>query len=276
VALLALADLALVDGRGELQYPVAVRDDPDEQLRCLVLRLLQQDRSGDIRAHGPQAERRVADALAGQQAHQQREEPDAGLADRVPRLLAAHPPGAGHEIGLPGDHRGEERLDLGRVVLAVGVGANDVVRAALAGDPVSQAQRRPLATVDRYVADDGVRAVGLLGGGVGAAVGHHDDLGRHPAHDARKRLDNWPYGAFLVVGGDHQGDRRQLGDPLAVAGPHDLQRVIVDPHISRAGVRAGGFPVRSAGRWLHQAVTPLGSNSGHTVARPVSRSIVGW
>jgi hypothetical protein len=78
-----------VDRRGPLDDTVAVRDDPDEQLGRLVLRLLQEDRAGHLGAHRAQAERGVADLLAGERADGQGEEPHAGLADRVPGLLAA-------------------------------------------------------------------------------------------------------------------------------------------------------------------------------------------
>ena len=40
IALLALADLALVDGSWPLDYTVSVRDHADQQFGCLILRLL--------------------------------------------------------------------------------------------------------------------------------------------------------------------------------------------------------------------------------------------
>jgi hypothetical protein len=56
VPLLALADLALVDGGRYLHHPEPVREYGDEQFGRLVLRLLQADRPGYLGAHGAQAE----------------------------------------------------------------------------------------------------------------------------------------------------------------------------------------------------------------------------
>jgi hypothetical protein len=80
-----------VDRRGPLDHTVAVRDDPDQQLGRLVLRLLEEHRAGHLGAHRAQAERGVADLLAGERADRQREEPHAGLAHRVLGFLAAQP-----------------------------------------------------------------------------------------------------------------------------------------------------------------------------------------
>ena len=91
LSLLALPDLPPVNGGGQLEHPVAVRDDADEQFRRLVLRLFQPDGAGHFRPHGPQAKGGVADLLPGERANQQREEAHAGPPDRVPGLLAAHP-----------------------------------------------------------------------------------------------------------------------------------------------------------------------------------------
>src|SRR5437764_1361801 len=62
LALLALTHPPPVDGRGHLGHLVAVGDDADQQLGRLVLRLGELDGPGDLGSHGPQPERRVADA----------------------------------------------------------------------------------------------------------------------------------------------------------------------------------------------------------------------
>jgi hypothetical protein len=74
LALLALPDPPPVNGGGHLGHLVAVGDDPDQQLGGLVLRLLQPDGAGHLGPHGPQAERRVADLLPGEQAERAGEE----------------------------------------------------------------------------------------------------------------------------------------------------------------------------------------------------------
>jgi hypothetical protein len=89
VPLLAVADLALVDGGGPFGDPVAVGQDADQELGRLVLRLLEPDRAGHLRSHRSQPEGRVGYPLAGQRANGQCEHPDAELADRVLGLLAA-------------------------------------------------------------------------------------------------------------------------------------------------------------------------------------------
>src|SRR5579875_858221 len=253
LALLALADLPLVDGRGHLQHPVAVRDDADQQLGSLVLRLLEADGPRHLGAHGPQAEGGVADPLPGEQADQEGEEPYARPADRVLGFLAAHPARPGDEIGLALDDRGEQGLDLHRVVLAVGVRGDDVLRAALARNPVAEPERGTLPAVDRDVADDGASRVGLLGGGVGAAVGDHDHLRGHPAHRAGQRLDDRADRAFLVVGGDHQRDGGKLGGALAVAVGKRPQGVSVDRRVRRVGVKHAHASVERPGPGTGQA-----------------------
>src|SRR5579875_1487845 len=260
LALLALADLPLVDGRGHLQHPVAVRDDADQQLGSLVLRLLEADGPRHLGAHGPQAEGGVADPLPGEQADQEGEEPYARPADRVLGFLAAHPARPGDEIGLALDDRGEQGLDLHRVVLAVGVRGDDVLRAALARNPVAEPERGTLPAVDRDVADDGASRVGLLGGGVGAAVGDHDHLRGHPAHRAGQRLDDRADRAFLVVGGDHQRDGGKLGGALAVAVGKRLQGVSVDRRVRRVGVKHA-----------HASVERPGPGTGRAAAGSVPR-----
>jgi len=47
--------MEIVDVAGTSQHPVAVRDDADEKLRCLVLGVTRAARPGDIRGDGPQA-----------------------------------------------------------------------------------------------------------------------------------------------------------------------------------------------------------------------------
>jgi len=104
VALLALADLALVDGGRYLRHPEPVREHGDEQFGRLVLRLLQADRPGYLGAHGTQAERGVGDALPGQQADGHREHPGAQAPHRVLGLLAAELARSGDEVGAAFHH----------------------------------------------------------------------------------------------------------------------------------------------------------------------------
>jgi hypothetical protein len=92
VPLLALADLAPVDRGRPLDNPVTMRDDADQQLSGLILRLLQPDCPGDLGPHRAQPERGVADPLAGQHADGDREDPDPQPPHRVPGLLAAQSP----------------------------------------------------------------------------------------------------------------------------------------------------------------------------------------
>jgi hypothetical protein len=104
VPLLALADLALVDGGGHFRHPEPVREYGDEQFGRLVLRLLQADRPGYLGAHGTQTERGVGDALSGQQADGHGEHPGAQAAHRVLGLLAAELARPGDEIGAAVHH----------------------------------------------------------------------------------------------------------------------------------------------------------------------------
>lgn len=54
----------------------------------------------------------------------------------------------------------------------------------------------------------------------GAGVADHDNFGAKPAHRARAwhRLDDRADDTFLVVGGDHNRDRRELGGTLPGSG----------------------------------------------------------
>src|SRR5260370_1314384 len=105
VPLLALADLAPANRGGPLGDAVAVRDHADQQLGGLVLRLVEADSAGDLGAHRPEPERRVADPLTGERAYREREHPHAQPPNRILGLLAAWLPGAGDEIRLAGQDR---------------------------------------------------------------------------------------------------------------------------------------------------------------------------
>src|ERR1022692_4277597 len=259
VALLALADLALVNRGRPLDDPVAVRDDADKQLGGLVLRLLKQDRPGHLGAHGPEPEGRVTDPLAGQRADGKRENPDAQPPHRVPALLAAEPARPGDEVGLPGQDRLEQPLDLGGGVLAGGGRRGEGLGAPLAGKPVAEPERGPLTPVDRHVADQRTGCLGILDGAVERAVRHHDLRGLQPAHGCWQRLDDGADRAFLVVGGDHDGHRRQLGRPGPVLIREGAGGSAVDGHVG--GVGTGHFAASE--------------NSGQTVAMPDLRSCAG-
>ena len=258
LALLALTHPPPVDGRGHLGDLVAVGDDADQQLGRLVLRLGELDGAGDLGTHGPQPERRVADPLPGQQADRAGEEPDPGAPDHVLGLLAAELPGAGHEVRLAGHHGRQHGRHLGRVVLAVRVGGDDVGGAALPGDPVAEPQRGALAAVDRHVGDHGAGLRRLGRGAVGAAVGDHDGGRDQPAHLGGQGLDDRPDGPGLVVGRDHDRDRREAGHALAVGVDQRLDGGVVDHLIPRV--------------LINLACASIGSKSGQTVAMPVSRS----
>ena len=149
-------------------------------------------------------------------------------------------------------------LDLGRVVLAVGVGGHDVARAALPGEPVAEPQRRALAPVDRHVADQRARLPGLLDRGVDRAVGDDDRHGVQAAHGGGQVLDDRADRAFLVEGGDHDGDRRQPGGPVTELLGERPDRRAVD----------GLVVADLSGHFASE-------NSGQTVDRPDLRSCVG-
>src|ERR1022692_4408300 len=159
----------------------------------------------------------------------------------------------------PGQSRLEQPLDLGGVVLAVGVRRDDVLGAALAGQPVAEPERGPLAPVDRHVADQRPGCLGVLDGAVDRAVRHHDLRGRQPAHGCGQRLDDGADRAFLVVGGDHDGHRRQLGRPGPVLIREGAGGSAVDGRVG--GVGTGHFAASE--------------NSGQTVAMPDLRSCTG-
>jgi hypothetical protein len=197
-----------VDRGRDLDHPEATGQHGDQQLGRLVLRLLQPDRPGHLGPHRPQAERRVGDVRAGQQADRGGEHPGAEAAHRVLGLLAAQLARPGDEVGVACYHRGQHPLHLGRVVLAVRVGGHDVLGATLTGQPVAEAQRSPLAAIDLDVGDQGAVLAALGHGLVPGAVRHHHRGGGQAAEGRWQRIHHRAEHALLVVGGDDDGHRR--------------------------------------------------------------------
>ena len=74
--------------------------------------------------------------------------------------------------------------------------------------PVAQPQRRALSPVDRHVADERAGLASLGRGGVLGAVDDDDHLGREACGFARDLGDHLGDGGLLVVGRDHDRERR--------------------------------------------------------------------
>ena len=165
----------------------------------------------------------------------------------------------------------QHALHLGRVVLAVGVGGHDVPGAALAGQPVAQPQRRALAPVDRHVADQRAVRAALGHRAVPGAVRHHDRPWWPARTGGGQRVDDRADHPFLVVGGDHDGDRRQVRRPVAVL----VRRTRSTRRRRRRWLRRCRSQ-RSLWRPRPSAARAAAANSGHTVASPDFRSCVGW
>ena len=95
------------------------------------------------------------------------------------------------------------------LVLAVGVDRGDDLRPARAGQPVAQPQRRALATVDRDVAD---QRAGLAGPArrwrPWRRRRRRSPRSARPGGLARDLRDHLGDGRLLVVGGDHDRQRR--------------------------------------------------------------------
>ena len=160
--------------------------------------------------------------LPRQQAGGHGEDPGAQPAHQVFGFLAAKLARSGDEVGFARDDGRQDPLHLGRVVLAVGVGRHDVPGRTLPGEAVAQPERGALAAVHRNVADERAMGTALGHCPVLGAVRYHDDRGGEPAEGRRKSVDDRAEHAFLVEGGDHDGDRWQVGHAFAVMGGESL------------------------------------------------------
>ncbi len=130
------------------------------------------------------------------------------MAHPVGGQLLAEPAGTGHEIRAAGQDRLDHSPDLARLVLAVGVDRRDHVGPAGPRQPVAEAQRGALATVDGHVAHERARAARLGGGAVLGAVDDDDHLDLQPGGLGRDLRDHAGDGRLLVVRRDHHRQRR--------------------------------------------------------------------
>ena len=125
------------------------------------------------------------------------------------RVGPEHP--RGHdEVGLVLDQRLEHGRDLGRVVLAVGVEGDAVLRAQLDAEGVTHPQGVAVAQVLAQHEGHGAAVLGDLGGLVLAAVDHDQrgdgqtaGLGRHFVEDGADVV-------LLLVGADEADDGGEL------------------------------------------------------------------
>src|SRR5690606_13500564 len=228
----------------------------------LVLRLLQRDRGGDLGPHRPQAERGVGDALPGEPADQPGEHVHAEPADPVVGLLPPEHPRPGGEVGLALQDRGEYPLDVGRVVLPVGVGRDDVAGAALARQPVAEPERRALPAVHRHVADHRPGLARLLGGAVGGAVDDHDGRRLQPLDDRGDAVQRGADAPVFVVRGDDDRDGWQV-------------RAVLSGELRNCGVvdvRARHTSSSALSLFAADDSAAEGMKSGHTVAIPEAKS----
>ena len=130
------------------------------------------------------------------------------MAHPVGRELGPESPGARDEIGLAGQDRLDHAADLFGLVLAVGVDRRNHLRAAGAREPVAELQRRALAAIDGNVAHERAGAGRLGGCRIASAVDDHDHIELQTGGLARDLLDHAGDRRLLVVGGDHDRERR--------------------------------------------------------------------
>ena len=163
----------------------------------------------------------------GEHAEHRGEQHHTGAPDAIRGVRDAEPARAADEIGTIGEQRLEQHLQLGRVVLPVAVQGRDVACPALPGQPVTKAQRRSLAPVDRHVSDQNARhCCGALGSAVRGPVHDDDDVHAESADRGGHRAQYVGDAAFLVVRRDHD---RQLAQPtLWMGSPERLCRSVID------------------------------------------------
>src|ERR1017187_9400956 len=86
-------------------------------------------------------------------------------------------------------------------------------RPAGAWERLAEPQRAALPPVDRHIADQCPGGIGLIDGTVDATVRHHYRGGRQSRDGAGKGFNDRADCAFLVVGGDHDGQWRPCRGP---------------------------------------------------------------
>ena len=137
------------------------------------------------------------------------EEDDASLPVPVRGLVDPEPAGGDDEVGRVVDERAEHRLDLGRVVLPVGVERDDVAGAGADAEVVADPQRDAVAEVD---GEDERHRTALDRhpvGGVVPAVDDDDWRHREPARLGRDPFEHVAEVVLLLVGADEGDDRCQ-------------------------------------------------------------------
>lgn len=162
---------------------------------------------GGRAGQGAEAALAVADGGPGDVAEQAGEGQVAEAALGQHAADLAGEAGADDVVGPALEDGGDQPLQLGRVVLAVGVAERDRGRAPLGGGGQPPADGRAQATVDGHREDGRAGRGGQLGGAVAGAVVDHqaldppaqDPLG-HPGDHGRDRR-------LLVVGGEEQHHR---------------------------------------------------------------------
>ena len=132
------------------------------------------------------------------------------IAERVGVLSLAELAGAEDEVRLAALHDRDHRGQVGRVPLAVAVEGGDVLRAALAGDPVAEPERDAVAAVGRQRADQRAVPLGDLRRGVGTAVVDHEQRHRHVGDLLRNFVQDGADVVGLVVSGDDDDQRLKL------------------------------------------------------------------
>jgi hypothetical protein len=166
---------------------------------------------------GPEAALAVADGGPGHEPEQ------AGEGQVAQAALGQHAPdlageaGTDHVVGAPLEDRSDQALQLGRVVLAVGVAERHRGRTPLHGGGQAQADGRAQPAVARHREHGRARGGGQLGGTVAGAVVDHQAFDPAAGHQLRHPGDHGRDRRLLVVGGQEHDHRPGTGRG-AVAG----------------------------------------------------------
>ena len=142
--LLRLARCPRVPDGGALVETPAAFGHADDELRRLVLVLLEGDVAQDVDVEGPKTVGGVGQVETGQGVDDRREEDHAGPADPVAGVVGAQAAAGDDEVGVTGQDGGQQVGNLRRIVLTVGVDGDDVGGAQGVGQFVAQAERHPL------------------------------------------------------------------------------------------------------------------------------------
>ena len=170
----------------------------DQDLARPELILLQHQPLEQVGARGAVAAGGVRDPPSGQDRDDPREHVDADVADQAVALEVAQQAGAVHVVGAAvQDRRHHDGQLLGKM-LTVGVHRDDDLRAELQRDLVADPKGQPAAPVDRQLRDQRARGPGFRGGGIGAAVAHHDRDDLQTLEPCGQRRDHRPDVARLV------------------------------------------------------------------------------